>query len=322
MVTKIFGKKELIQFGKKELMQNKKRISNSPSDNIFYIVDYIYLTLALLLVLYPTLNVIAMSLSSPAAVNSGIVYIWPVDFSINAYKVVLNNKMLLTGFGNTILYTVSGTLLQIILTIMAAYPLSRKDLMGRGPIMFYFTLTMLFGGGLIPTYLVIKSLGMVNTRWAMIIPGALGVWNMIIARTFFINTIPDELHESAEIDGASDIQVIIKLILPLSKPIIAVIGLFYAVGHWNNYMTALIYLTDSKKYNLQYIIRNILSSTERLISQSENSGGGIEASLKTAMFIDVLKYATIVVATLPIMILYPFVQKHFVKGIMIGSLKG
>ena len=299
-----------------------RTIKLTGSDKVFHIIDYLVLSVAWVAVIYPLINVLAHSFSSSNAVAQGLVYFFPVEPNFLAYKAVFRNKWLMVGYGNSLYYASVGTMINIAMTIMVAYPLSLKKFVGRGWITFLFTFTMLFGGGLIPTYLVVKSLGMVNTRWAMMIPNAMGVWYMIIARTFFQQNIPDELRDAAEIDGSSDLQFIGRIVVPLSVPVIAVLGLFYAVEHWNSYFQALIYLNDIELFNLQLIIRNILSSTEMIMQSTESGNANIDEALTRAEFIEVVKYATIVVAIAPVLILYPFVQKYFVKGIMIGSLKG
>lgn len=296
----------------------KHKIKRSWDDRLFYILDTLFLYFMILIVILPLMHVISVSLSNPSAVSAGKVLIFPVGFSLNAYHTLINTKSIITGMTNTVFYTVAGTILNIFMTIICAYPLSRKTLPGRKFLLWIFTFTMMFGGGLIPSYLNIRNLRLLNTRWALIIPGAMSVWNMIITRTFFMNTIPDELIEAGEIDGASDFQCFMRLVLPNSITIVAIMALFYAVGHWNQYYTAMLYLNDPELYNLQLVLRNIIASTQALMEQTDN----IAAAEKTAETIEVLKYAVIVFASLPIMIFYPFVQKYFVKGVMVGSLKG
>lgn len=296
----------------------KHKIKESWDNRLFYILDTALLIFMILIVVLPLMHVVSKSLSSPNAVNTGKVFLFPVEFNLDAYETLIHTKSIITGMKNTIFYTVVGTALNIFMTIICAYPLSRKNLPGRKFILWIFTFTMMFGGGLIPSYLNVKNLGLLNTRWALIIPGAMSVWNMIIARTFFINTIPDELIEAGEIDGASDFQCFLRIVLPNSVTIIAIMGLFYAVGHWNQYYTAMIYLNKPELYNLQLVLRTIIASTQALLEQTDS----IAAAQESANYIEVLKYAVIVFASLPIMILYPFVQKYFVKGVMVGSLKG
>ena len=216
----------------------KRKIKRSWDDRLFYILDTVLLLFMILIVILPLMHVISVSLSDPGAVSAGRVLILPVGFSLKAYKTLINTKSIITGMTNTVYYTVMGTILNIFMTIICAYPLSRKNLPGKKFLLWIFTFTMMFGGGLIPSYLNIRRLGLLNTRWAMIIPGAMSVWNMIITRTFFMNTIPDELIEAGEIDGASDLQCFIRLVMPNSVTIVAIMALFYAVGHWNQYYTA------------------------------------------------------------------------------------
>lgn len=298
-------------------MLNKTSIRESVTDKFFLGIVYIFLSLVLILILFPLLHILSASFSSPSAVTSGKVWLWPVDFSLIGYKAVFQNSDILVGFGNSFFYTIVGTLVNVSFTAMLAYPLARKTFYGRGLIMILLVFTMFFDGGLIPNYLLVKSLGMVNTRWAMIIPGALAVFQVIIARTFF-QSIPEELAEAADMDGCSDMRFFLRIVLPLSKPILAVLFLMYAVGHWNAYFNALIYLKDSSMFPLQIFLRNIL------ILNSENSDmlTNVNSLLVQQGLKDLLKYSLIVVSTAPVLIIYPFVQKHFVKGVMIGSLKG
>jgi putative aldouronate transport system permease protein len=288
------------------------------SDRAFTIVNYGVLLLFLIAVAYPLIFVFSASFSDPKAVISGDMWLWPVGATLDGYRAVFHNNRIVVGFQNSLFYTVVGTLASVILTILAAYPLSRKDLAGRNFIMFLFVFTLLFGGGLIPTYLVVRELGMLNTRWALIIPGALSVYNMIITRTFFQQTIPDELLEAAQIDGCSDFRFVWDVVLPLSGPIIAVNALFYAIGQWNQYFNALIYLTNPDLFPLQLILREILIQNQVDMTQITD----VDQILQRQNLRDLLKYSLIVVASAPVLIIYPFVQKHFVRGVLIGSLKG
>lgn len=293
-------------------------IRDTRGDRAFSLVTYLLLSAYLVVVLYPLIYILSASFSSPTAVTSGQVKLLPVDPTWIAYETILRDPAIVRGFLNSIFYAVAGTALNVTLTLLAAYPLSRKDLRGRGGIMFFFFFTTLFSGGLIPTYLVVKDLGLLNTRWAMILPGALSVWNLIITRTYFQTAIPDELRDASMIDGASDFRFMKDVVLPLSGPIIAVNALFYAVGHWNSYFDALIYLTDETLFPLQLVLRDILVQNQTNLRMT----GNISNMLARENLADLLKYALIVVATVPLLIVYPFVQKHFVKGALIGSLKG
>jgi len=243
---------------------------------------------------------------------------------VEAYKKVFSHKDIMMGYKNTIIYTMIGTAINLIMTILAAYPLSRKDFYGRGWITAIFAFTMFFSGGLIPTYLVVKNLGMIDTIWALIIPTAVSTYNIVIMRTYFSTSIPYELQEAALIDGCSNTKILLKIMLPLATPIIAVMVLFYAVGHWNAYFNAIIYLTDRNKFPLQLILREILiqNQTEKLLQSSGAAGVDIESVARQQMLAESLKYAVIVVASVPMLILYPILQKYFVKGIMLGALKG
>lgn len=300
----------------------RKRKTQDPfADKIFHILNWTFLIIVMLLILFPLMNVVSSSLSDPWALGSGRVRLLPVGFSLEAYRALFNQRTLMTGFYNTIFYTITGTTLNVIVTVMCAYPLSRDDLPGRKLVMFYFTFTMLFSGGMIPTYLLIHSLGLLNTRWVMILPGAMSIFNMIVARTFFMNSIPKELTEAAEIDGASDFKLIGRVILPLSKPILAVLVLFYAQGHWNAFFAGFIYLTDPSLFNLQVVLRNFITNIAAMLDAGVEAGGIAEAQ-EIALFQEVVRYAVIVFTSIPIILVYPFAQKYFIRGVMIGSIKG
>lgn len=287
-------------------------------DKLFGFAVHALLALVLLAVLYPLLFVLSASISDPAKVVGGEVWLWPKELTFRGYEKVFQNNDILQGYANTILYTVIGTCVNVVMTILAAYPLSRKDLVGRGLVTALFVFTMFFSGGLIPTYLLVKKLGMVNTMWALIIPNAVAVWNIIIMRTFFQQSIPTEVQESAQIDGCSNAQILLRIVLPLSLPILAVMTLFYSVAHWNSFFSALIYLTDRSKYPLQLILREILiqSNMKDMVQTSE------ESLAKSIMEAESIKYAVVIVANLPILLLYPFLQRYFVKGLVIGAVKG
>ncbi len=292
-------------------------ISTCRSDTIFYAVVNVIMVIVLAIVLLPMLNVIASSFSSGKAVAGGRVGLWPVDFSLEGYEAVFKQQNVLSGYGNTIIYTVFGTLVNVGMTVLCAYPLSRSDMPGRNFFMFLFTFTMLFSGGMIPNYVVMQDYGLINNRLVMIIPGAISVYNMIITRTNFQN-IPKELLEAAKIDGCSDFRFFATMVLPLSKAILAVITLYYAVAHWNVYFNAYLYLTEYEKQPLQVILKDILLANE-MNSESMLEG---DSFAQRANLADLLKYALIIVASLPVWCIYPFVQKYFVHGVMIGSIKG
>lgn len=293
-------------------------IDRSFGDRLFNLINYTLLTLLTLIVLYPLVFVLSASISNPEHVLRGDMWLIPKGFNLDAYAKIFQNKDILLGYSNTVLYTVIGTALNVVMTICAAYPLSRRDLAGRGLVTGLIVFTMFFGGGLIPTYLLIKNLNMLDTLWVMIIPNAVSVWNIIIMRTFFQQSIPGELQESAMIDGCTHIQILLRIVLPLSMPIIAVMVLFYAVGHWNSYFNALIYLTTKEKFPLQLILREILIQSD----SGEFVKLTSESAVRMKMSVEGLKYAVLVVANLPMLMLYPFLQRYFVKGIMIGALKG
>lgn len=290
----------------------------SKGDIIFDTINIVILAIILIIVAYPLIYVVSASISDPTAILNGQLKLLPKGFTLEAYTRVIKNKDILMGYKNTILYTVIGTLVNIILTIMIAYPLSRKDLRGRNFIMAILTFTMFFSGGLIPTYLIIKDLGLINNFWVMILPNAISMYNVIIVRTFFQNSIPMEIQEASMIDGCSNIKILIKIILPLSKPIMAVMVLYYGIAHWNAFFNALIYLSDKEKHPLQLILRDILIQNEMNDMMNMTS----ESVAQQQLFSESLKYAVIVFASLPVLIIYPILQRHFVKGVMVGAIKG
>ena len=287
-------------------------------DWIFELVNNFFLALALLVVLYPIYYILIASISNPDAVNTGQVWIVPIDVTWEGYSRIFADPMILSGYRNTLFYTFTGTLLNILITMMLAYPLSRRSFFGKKAIMVFITVTMYFDGGLIPTYMLVKSLGLYNNWMVMIILGAVSVFNVIIARTFLQSNIPEELYEAATIDGCSHIVFFIKMVLPLSKAIIAVLALYYGVRNWNEFMKALIYLSDENKYPLQLFLRRILILNQAREEMTADIAGG-QNKQKIA---DLIKFGVIIVSSMPVLILYPFLQKYFIKGIMIGSLKG
>lgn len=294
-----------------------KKQSLFSNDKLFDAAVNLFSVLTILIVLYPLLFVLSASFSDPDLVLRGKVLLFPKGITLEPYKMVLENEKIWIGYRNTIIYTVLGTTINVVLTIMLAYPLSRKDMPLRRPITLFVIFTMYFNGGMIPTYLLVRDLGIYNTIWAIIIPGAITTYNFIVAKTFFENSIPHELYESAMIDGSSNIRTLVSIVLPISTSIIAVLILFYAVAHWNSYFSALIYLRNEDLYPLQIVLRDIL-----LLGQTEQMGTndiGMGDKIKMA---EGIKYSVIVVSSLPILVLYPFVQKHFVKGVMIGAIKG
>lgn len=294
-------------------------IRESPGDRVFLIGVYIFLSLILVVIAYPLIYIVSSSFSSYGAVQGGQVWLWPVQPTLLGYQAVFRDAQIATGFVNSAIYTVCGTLLSVALTIMIAYPLSRKDFYGRRLFVWALLFAMLFNGGLIPFYLVVKSLGMIDTRWAMIVPGALGVFQVFLAKTFFEQTIPTELYEAAQLDGVSDIGFLLRILLPLSKPIIAVLVLLFAVGQWNSYFNALIFLSSDNLFPLQLILRDLLIvNNAQSALQSANP-------LQYQLFLEMstlLKYSLIVVSSIPVLLLLPLAQRYFVKGLMLGSLKG
>jgi multiple sugar transport system permease protein/putative aldouronate transport system permease protein len=299
-------------------MIKRTRIQLSGNDRFFYACSYSIVILLTLAVLYPLVFILSASFSSAEAVSSGKVVLLPVDFSTIGYRKVFENERVWTGYRNTLLYTTLGTLINVFMTLICAYPLARRNLPHKGLLTFLFTFTMLFSGGLIPTYLLIRNLNMINKVWVMVIPGAISVYQMIITRTFIRTTIPEELLEATQIDGCNDFRFFGLFVLPLSKAVIAVIALQYAVAHWNSYFSAFIYLSDRKLYPLQIFLREIL------IMNQIDANEIIDPETAVAMqgMADLLKYSLIIVASAPILFAYQFVQKYFVKGVMIGSLKG
>lgn len=295
------------------------KIKLTPVDRSFYVVVDVYLAICGIIVLLPLLHVLAQSLSDPMMVIAGRVSFFPINPTLDIYSQVIRSKNIMTGFMNTLFYAGVGTCLNLFMTVICAYPLARKGLWGRKVIVFIFTFTMMFGGGMIPTYLVIKQLGLIDTRAVMILPGAITVWNMIMCRTYFMSSIPEELYESASLDGASDIRILVSMVVPLSVPILAVMVLFYAVGHWNSYFDAMIYLNSPELYNIQLVLRNAINNVKSI---SENGASDMANMVKNEANGEAIKYVLIVITMIPVMIIYPFVQKYFIKGIMIGSIKG
>ncbi|MBO7747487.1 carbohydrate ABC transporter permease [Paenibacillus sp. MWE-103] len=298
-------------------------VKETGRDKAFLAFNYLYVLLAFLVVLYPVAYIVSASVSDPKLVASGDMWLWPRGFTFDGYERVFRNRNIWIGYGNTVLYTVVGTAINLAVTLPAAYALSRKDFVGRQFFTGMFMVTMFFGGGLVPTYLLVKGLGMVDTMWAIVVPSAASIWNIIVSRTFFQSSIPRELQEAAQIDGASNWRLFLTIVLPLSMPIIAVMALFYGVGNWNGYFSALIYLNDNAKYPLQLVLRQILVLQE----MSAQGGAALDASTASALnskaeIAALVRYAVIIVATVPVILVYPFLQRYFVQGVMIGSIKG
>lgn len=292
------------------------KIQRTAEERVFEYINGFLLFLVMFVCLYPMIHIIAASFSDATRIVShrGLLF-WPVGYSVEAYSLVFANRWITSGYLNTMFYVLVGTMLNVVLTVVAAYALSREGNRIRNIVMLMITFTMYFNGGLVPTYMLINNLGLANTRWVLIIPGAVSAYNLIVARTFFAG-IPVALEESAKIDGANDFQVLWKIYAPLAKPIIAVLTLFYGVGHWNAWFNASLYIQDRSLLPLQVFLREIL-----IQNFTQNMTTSID-SVDKMMVGETVKYATIVVATVPILILYPFLQKYFVKGVMIGSIKG
>ena len=298
-------------------MKTAKGVTRSRADKAFDVLDYVLLTIAFLVVAYPLYFVLIASVSDPIAVYEGQVILYPIKPTLEGYARIFSYESLFTGYKNTLIYTLVGTSINVVLTITAGYALSRRDLVGRNVMMMGVMITMIFSGGMIPNYLLVRSLKLYNTMWALILPGAVSTWNLIVARTFFQQTIPDELQEAAELDGCGDTSFFLRVVLPLSSSIIAVMILFYAVSHWNSYYNALLYLSSSSKYPLQLVLRNIL-----IVNTLDDMVNDVATQAAQQRMGDLIKYGMIIVSSLPLLILYPFLQKYFVQGVMIGAIKG
>lgn len=290
----------------------------STGDKVFEIVNFTLLTLIMVIILYPVLYIVAASFSDPQAVISGQVFIFPVRPTLRGYEAVFRNKKILMGFFNSFFYLIVGTLLNLVMTMLCAYPLSRKEFRARGFIAMFFVFTMYFSGGLVPNYILVSKLGLINSRWSQIIPTAMSTYNMIICRTYIINSIPDELYEAGQLDGCTPWSYFIRVVTPLCKPILAVLTLYYGVAKWNDYFNAMLYLRNDSMQPLTIIMREILIQNKVDMTQVGNASN----LAKLQGMSELLKYSTIVVASLPVMLLYPLVQKHLVKGVMIGAVKG
>ncbi|MFU0799900.1 MAG: carbohydrate ABC transporter permease [Xylanivirga thermophila] len=291
-------------------------IKRTKGERVFGVINVIIMTIIMIVTVYPLLHVVFASISDPSRLikHQGAL-LAPLGFSNQAYKMVFQNPSIFIGYKNTLFYVLVGTTINLFMTSLGAYGLSRKNLLWGKPIMFLVVFTMFFGGGLIPFFLTVKNLGMLNTRWAIVIPSAISTWNLIVMRTSFMG-IPDSLEESARIDGANDIVILFKIILPLSLPVLAVMALFYGVGHWNGWFDAVIFLRNRALYPLQVFLREIL------IINADKNTMSINRPLEDELIKKQLKYCTIIVATAPILCIYPFLQKYFVKGVMVGAIKG
>ncbi len=293
------------------------KVKRRKNMHAFDVVLILISILIIIIIAYPLFFVIIASFSEPEAVLGGKITFRPVGFSLESYKMILKEAKIWSGYRNTILYTALGTVINLVLTTLTAYPLSRKDMPCRKLLTFFISFTMLFGGGMIPVYMVVRGLNLTDTIWAMVIPGAISTYNMLVMKNYFQSSIPEEIHEAAAIDGCGHFQSLLRVVLPLSTPIIAVIVLFYAVGHWNSFFNAILYLRDQKLYPLQIILRDIM-----IQNSLEAVGGDMVGMYEKVMRGETMKYAVILVASAPVLIFYPFVQKYFVKGIMVGAIKG
>lgn len=296
----------------------KRKRHRTWDDKVLFSITNIMLLFVLIITAYPLIYVVSCSFSSGSAVSSGQVFLWPVGFTIQGYKIIFSYKAVWTGFANTIFYTVAGTIVNLTSTVLIAYPLSRPNYQARKGLLLLCTFSMMFAAGMVPKYMLISSLGLINNRLVMIIDGAWSISNMILMRTFFQSSIPGELIEAARLDGCSELRTLWKIVLPLSKAVMAVITLYYAVGHWNAYFNAMLYLRDRDKYPLQIVLRDILNASKIDLSEIEDP----ELLKEMAGAADLMKYALIVVTSAPVIAAYPFVQKFFKKGVMLGSLKG
>jgi putative aldouronate transport system permease protein len=286
-------------------------------DRVFYLFNTLVMAIICVAILYPLYYVVISSITDPAAVKGGELLLYPRKLYFEGYLTAFNFKPLMTGYRNSIVYTVIGTVINIAATIPGAYALSRRDLAGRNGIMLLMTFTMFFSGGMIPLYLLVRNLGLLDTLWALVLPGGISVFNLIVVRTFYQSNIPDGILEAARIDGCSDLRFFFRIVLPLSSTVIAVMIIFYAVGHWNSYFSAIMYLNTRSRMPLQAILRDLLIENTITVDMRVNPAEAVE-KMKRA---DQLKYCVIVLASFPVMVLYPMVQKYFAQGVMIGSIK-
>ena len=296
------------------MRSNTLKLTGRTGNKMFDIANYAFLAIIGFITLYPMWYILIVSVSSAQNINLGNVHFLPKGFNLEAYKIVFENDRIWRSYANTLLYTTSGTLINVLLTAMCAYPLSRTDFFGRKPLTVFITLTMFVSGGMIPLYLVVMKLKLINTMWAIVLPPAISTYNMIVMRTSF-SAIPISLTESAYLDGANDIQIFSKIILPLSKAILATMTLFYAVSHWNSFFPAMLYLNDQAKYPVQVLMRDIV-----IAGDMTSDAGSVSGSVNIVA--TNYKYAVIIISMIPILLVYPLLQKHFTKGVMIGAVKG
>lgn len=293
------------------------QLSRSRADRVFDACNRLFFVVVLLLVLYPLYFIVIASISDPLSVANGEVWVWPDGFNLDGYRKIFSYDAIWIGYKNAFLYTAVGTLINVALTVTGGYALSRRDLPGRDLMMLAIVFTMFFSGGLIPLYLLVRDMGLLNSMWALVLPNAISAYYLIIVRTYFQTTIPKELLEAAHIDGCSDFKFFSRIVVPLSLPIIAVIALFYAVMHWNAYFNAMIFINDEAKFPLQLVLRKIL-----ILNDTGGLMSNPEVYVEQLRLSELIKFGVIIVASLPVLILYPLLQKYFIKGVMIGSIKG
>ena len=298
-------------------MKKRRAKRIKAGDRAFDVINTLLLVFVFLIIFYPLYYILIASFSDPDMVLTGKIFLLPKGFQLESYQKVFENSEVMNGYLHTILYAVVGTCINLVVTLSAGYALSRTDLRGKKALTLFFVFTMFFSGGTVPTYMLVRNLKLLNTFWAMVLPNAMSVWNLILCRNFFEGNIPKELLEVSQIDGCRNDYFFLKIVLPLSKALIAVMVLFYAVGHWNSYMQPLMYLSDRDKYPLQLVLKNILIS-----SQPDASLAGMTDRAEMYKQTEMLKYALVVVTSVPMIVLYPFVQKYFVQGVMVGSVKG
>ncbi len=300
----------------------ERRIGRCRSDVIYDTILFILLSLVFLVVAYPLYFVIISSVSDPIAVSNGEVTFYPIGFTLDGYREVFKTNTVVRGFLNSLLYTVCGVSVNLLVTLPTGYALSRKDFALKKFVTFFYMLTMFIGGGMMPTYLIVKQTGLLNSMWALIIPGAMGVYNMIVAKTFFSTNIPLELMEAAKLDGCGNTRFFFHIVLPLSGAITAILVLYYGQGHWNSYFSALLYINDREKWPLQLELRNILLLNSNTMTKEFITEEMRKEQARREALANMMKYSLIIISSIPMLIVYPFVQKHFVKGVMIGSVKG
>ena len=300
--------------------KRKAALLDTRSEKIFYLLNGLGLLIFAAVCLYPILCIISGAISSPEAVGLGIVTFYPMGFSLQGFKYVMRDSWLVHGFLMSVFYTGAGTIINVVLTYLTAFALSRKELMGRSFLNLFFAFTMWFSGGIIPSYLLVRNLGMINTVWALLLPGAMSVWNMIVCRTFISNSIPEELFEAASIDGSGYVRYMLTIAFPLSKAIVAVLVLWYAIGHWNSYFNALIYINNKQLKPLSLYLREYL--VQQATMDIADLMGGEETRMDLMGMTELMKNSLTLISCLPLWILYPFIQKYLVKGVMIGSVKG